>query len=518
MGMHKVFAGLREPMEMGCPAVETVLEMKGISKIFPGVRALDTVDFELYRGECHALIGENGAGKSTLMKILLGIYTADEGQVLYKGQPVSFKSPRDALAAGISMIHQEISLVPTTTVAENVWTGREGRFSRLGFIDYKAMHRATKELLADLGIEIDTNALVSTLSVAQMQLVEIARAVSNDSDIVIMDEPTSALTTQEIDLLYTIIRGLLAKGVSVIFISHKLDEIFEICSRITILRDGQFVATVPAEEIDQAGLIKHIAGREIQQVLDKRSGEFGDTILEVENLCSEGVFRDVNFSVRAGEILGFCGLMGAGRSEIMRAVFGIDKYSSGSIRLNGKDVKIRSPQDAIENGMAMVTEDRLRTGALHGLSIKMNTSVASLKEFQVAGVMRAGNEIQRCTDMTSRLSVSMVSLQNSINSLSGGNQQKVILGRWLMTEPKLLILDEPTRGIDVGAKFEIYKLIQELADAGMAILLVSSEMPEILNLSDRILVVREGRIVYECENDNTEGEELLAHAFGVVGE
>lgn len=495
---------------------EILLEMKNISKNFPGVKALDNVKFELRRGECHALIGENGAGKSTLMKILLGIYSCDSGEIILNGKPVSFKNPAEALNSGISMIHQEISLVPTTSVAQNIWTGREKQFSRAGFIDYKKMYAKTDEVLRELGINISSKAIVGSLSVAQMQLVEIARASSCDAEIVIMDEPTSALTTQEINILYEIIRGMLKKGVAVIFISHKLDELFEICDRITVFRDGQFVTTVKSTDIDERGLIKYIAGREIEQVFEKRTPNYGPVMLEVKDFCSTGVFTDVNFCVRAGEVVGFCGLMGAGRSEIMRAVFGLDKFTSGTVLLEGKPVKIQSPKDSIDHGVSMVTEDRLRTGAIHGQSIKLNTSIADIKEFQSMGIMRTKNEKSRCLEMTDRLSVAMADLNNSINSLSGGNQQKVILGRWLMTQPKTLILDEPTRGIDVGAKFEIYKLIRELADAGMAILLVSSEMPEILNLSDRIMVVRDGRIVYECDNIDIDGEELLAHAFGAA--
>ncbi len=494
---------------------QTILEMKKITKTFPGNKALDEAEFTLKRGECHALIGENGAGKSTLMKILLGIYTCDSGSITFKGQDVMFKNPHAALSAGISMIHQEISLVPTTTVAENVWTGRENRFSHFKVIDYKKMHKATEELLQSLNINVSPKAVVSTLSVAQMQLVEIARAVSYDADVVIMDEPTSALTTAEIDILYDIIRKLTAKGTSVIFISHKLEEIFEICTAITVMRDGKYVITLPVDEIDHQGLIKYIAGREISSVFQKGKANLGDNVLEVEGLTSKGVFKDISFHVRAGEIVGFCGLMGAGRSEIMRAIFGLDKYDEGTIRLKGEEIRINSPKEAIAHGIAMVTEDRLRTGALHKLSILINLSVASLSNYQKAGFVTAGSERKDCTEMADALSISMVGLNSSINSLSGGNQQKVILGRWLNTKPELLILDEPTRGIDVGAKFEIYTLISKLAASGMAIILVSSEMPEILSMSDRIMVVREGEIVYECRGDEAEHEELLAYAFGV---
>ncbi|AYH41409.1 D-xylose ABC transporter ATP-binding protein [Christensenella minuta] len=496
--------------------METILEMKKITKIFPGVRALDEVDFDLRKGEIHALIGENGAGKSTLMKALLGMYEIDGGEIWFKGEKVNFKGPNDALHAGISMIHQEISLVQTMSAAENIWMGRTGRFTKMGIIDHKRLMRETRELCARLGIQIDPAAVVETLSVANMQLVELVRAVSYNADVIVMDEPTSALTDAEIELLYKIVRDLAVKGTSIIFISHKLEEIFEICDRVTIMRDGQYIDCRDTTDIGHDELIKLIAGREINNIYTKDRFEKGDVALEVKNLSSTGTFRNVSFAVRKGEILGFCGLMGAGRSEIMRAVFGIDPYDSGEVLIRGKKAAIKSPQDAIKNGIGMVTEDRLRQGAIHSLDIKTNMSLPFLPQLSKMGFVYNAKEKEQCERMAQKMSVNMVSFANNIGSLSGGNQQKVIIGRWLLMDPDILILDEPTRGIDVGAKSEIYKIMNDLAKQGMAIIMVSSEMPEILGMSDRIAVVREGEIVCVMENEGLEQQTLLAHAFGVA--
>lgn len=500
--------------------MEKILEMKGITKRFPGVTALDNVSFELLKGEVHALIGENGAGKSTLMKVLLGLCRQDAGEIFYKGKKVDYHNPHDALVSGISMIHQEISLVPTLSVAENVWMGRENDFTAGGIIRYKKMRQATKELLGNLGISLRPETIVNQLSVANMQLVELVRAVSYNSDIIIMDEPTSALTDVEIKILYKIVNDLSAQGTTVIFISHKLEEIFKICRRVTVMRDGRNIVTKDTDKISNDELISLIAGRKVQDIYTKDQFEKGRVILEVSRLCSQGVFEDVNFEVHAGEILGFCGLVGAGRSEIMRAIFGIDSYDSGDIYVDGicMDNK-NNPAIAIKLGIGMVTEDRMRMGALHKLSIMHNMSIPSLPRLtNRLGFVRTEKEKAECNDMIHDLSVNMVSLFNSIGSLSGGNQQKVIIGRWLMTGPKILILDEPTRGIDVGAKSEIYKLINALAKEGIAIIMVSSEMPEILGMSDRIAVVRNGEIVHTTVNKDVDADQLLSFAFGMKKE
>lgn len=496
---------------------ETILRMKGIQKRFAGIHALRNVELELRKGEVRALIGENGAGKSTLMKILLGIHQPDEGTIEYNGSVVSFKEPKNALDAGISMIHQEISLIPTIDVAENVWMGREDQFKKGGiFIDVKKRYAATAELFERLGLDIHPKTKVGNLSVAKMQLVELARAVSYDSKIIIMDEPTSALTTEEIQILYRVVRDLAKRGVAIIFISHKIDEIFEICESVTVLRDGQYIGTHALDEnLTQDQLIAMIVGRQLSGGYQKQAVQIGEPVLRVENFSSDNVFSDVNFEIRAGEIVGFSGLLGAGRSEIARAIFGIDKHTSGKVFVNGKEVNIKSPYDAIREGIGMVTEDRLRLGSIYALSVKHNLTLANLFRM-VRGVFVDGKkENQKFREATQSLSIKYAKSSDLISSLSGGNQQKVIVGRWLMTDPKVLILDEPTRGIDIGAKYEIYKLINDLAGKGLAIMFISSEMPEIVSLCDRTFVVRNGKLVYECMRDEMTQEILAQHAFGL---
>lgn len=494
---------------------EIILEMQNIEKSFPGVKALNGAQLTLRRGEVHALIGENGAGKSTLMKILLGIYQQDSGEILYHGKPVSFRSPHDALQAGISMIHQEISLIPTVSVAENIWIGRETRFTRAGIISTRRRNQEAQALLDRLGIEIDARHIVRDLNVANMQLVELARAVSYESDIIIMDEPTSSLSDKEIELLYRIIRELSQAGTAIIFISHKLEEIFKICSHVTVMRDGQYISDHPTNEITQAELVTKIAGREIKDLFPKEETTPGEVALEVRNLCSGKTFRDVSFSVRSGEILGFCGLVGAGRTEIMRTIFGIDKLESGEIFVQGKKVRIGSPKDAIANGIAMVTEDRHASGIIAGLSLKCNISLAYLSTIcNRLTFINQKREEQDAGEMAQRLAVHAASLNQVIGSLSGGNQQKAIVARWLLSKPKVLILDEPTRGIDVGSKSEIHRLISHLAAEGMAVIMISSELPEILGMSDRIIVVRDGRLVGEFQRGDADQETLIQRAFG----
>lgn len=498
------------------PAEEFVLEMKGITKRFPGVRALSGAQLRIKKGEVHALIGENGAGKSTLMKILLGIYRQDEGEVIYKGKPVNFKNPNDALCAGISMIHQEISLIPTVDVAENIWIGREKKFSTAGLIHAGKRYEQTQELLNKLEIAISPRAMVRTLSVANMQLVELARAVSYNSDIIIMDEPTSSLTETEINLLYKIIRELSGKGTAIIFISHKLDEIYEICDHITVLRDGEYVSDHSAESLSKDQLIAKIAGREIKDLFPKEEASIGEVVLEVKGLTSGKVFRDISFSVHKGEILGFCGLVGAGRTEIMRALFGIDGFDSGEIFVDGRKIIVKSPKHAIKNGIGMVTEDRLHMGIVGGLPVKYNITLASLRNYcKKLFFIDRGKEKEAADKMVDTLSVKTASLDQVLGSLSGGNQQKVIVAKWLLTNPKVLILDEPTRGIDVGSKSEIHRLISRLAKQGMAVIMVSSEMPEVLGMSDRILVVRGGRLAGEFSRGDADQETLIKCAFGV---
>lgn len=498
---------------------ETILEMRNIVKVFAGVHALNGVQFKLNKGEIHALIGENGAGKSTLMKILLGVHKADEGEIYLRGEKVCFHSPSEALKNGISMIYQEISLVPEMDVAENIWLGREKLFMTAGMISRKKRMEATQKLLCELGIDLKPNAYVKDISIAQAQLVELARAVSYNSDIIIMDEPTSALTTKEVEILYSIVRKLAQEGKSIVFISHKLEEIYEICTKVTVLRDGTYVATENSEDLPMDKLISLIVGRKQDKVYEKANYAKEKVLLEVQNLGCEGVFSDVSFQIHEGEVLGFSGLMGAGRTEIMEALFGLRKLTSGKVILDGQEVHIKSPKDAVALGIGMLTEDRLRSGAIHTLSVMQNATIVELPKLaSKLGVYSHKKEENFFEDAAKTFEVKYGKPTDRIGTLSGGNQQKVLFARWLSTNPRILILDEPTRGIDVGTKGEIYKLIEKLASQGMTILLVSSEMPELLSLSDRINVVREGRIVYTCSREEATQETLIAHAFGVVNE
>lgn len=494
---------------------EIILEMKLVSKAFAGVRALKNVSFTLHANESHALLGENGAGKSTLMKVLLGLHSRDEGEINLMGEEVIFKNPAEALKHGISMIHQEISLVPDMSVAENIWLGRENTFRHRGLINEKKRNDATKTLLNQLEIDIDPIIKVRNLSMSSMQLIELARAVSYNARIIIMDEPTSALTSKEIELLYRIVRRLNEKGTSVIFITHKLEEVLAICSKYTVLRDGENVAKGNCAEVTQSDLIKMIAGRDLSALYEKKESRIGETILEVKNFNCDNVFSDVNFCVRKGEILGFAGLMGAGRSEIMRALFGIDKFTSGQIFFEDKEVIIRQPQDAIQMGIGMITEDRMLTGSIYTMSVMNNATVAALDIIaNKVGIFNRKDEMKAFLDHAQSLKVKYNSPDELMSNLSGGNQQKVIFSRWLLRNIKVLIMDEPTRGIDVGAKFEIYKLIEDLARMGTAVILVSSEMRELLALSDRIMVVREGSITFETDSEHADQETIVARAFG----
>lgn len=495
---------------------ETLLEMSGITKRFPGVKALDNAALEIRRGEVHAIVGENGAGKSTLMKILLGIHTPDEGKILMDGKEVRFRNPHDAIGHGISMIHQETSLMPTTSVSENVWVGREKDFTKFGIMNVRLRDRRTREILERLGIKIDPKAVIKTLSVAEMQLVEVARAVSYNSRIIIMDEPTSSLSDRDTKLLFHIIKDLTAEGIAVIFISHKLDEVLAVSDRVTAMRDGRYIATADARGCTKDDLIKWIVGREMNGMYPKEPAEISDVVLEVEHLSTEDKrVRDVSFTLRRGEILGFAGLVGAGRTETVRALFGIDKPESGEIRIHGKHVKIKNPRAAIRLGMGMVTEDRLRLGIFGKLSVKQNMSAAYLKKITgKLGFVNFPRETKNCEEMREKLEIKFSSQKQMISGLSGGNQQKVIIARWLLSKPEILILDEPTRGIDVGAKAEIHRRISLLAQQGMAIILISSELEEVLGMSDRIVVMRNGSVVGEHLREDADSRQIMKEAFG----
>jgi inositol transport system ATP-binding protein len=452
------------------------------------------VQFRLKPGHVHALMGENGAGKSTLMKIIAGIYVPDSGSFRLKGREVRLASPLDALRYGIAMIHQELNLMNYMTVAENIWIRREPR-NRLGFVRHDEMRRRTSDLFERLDINIDPDAEVRDLSVANRQMVEIGKAVSYDSDVLIMDEPTSALTEKEVSHLFKIIRALKAEGKGVIYITHKMSELFEIADEVSVFRDGRFVGEHPAESVTRDDIIRLMVGREITQMFPKMSVPIGDVMLSVRNLCLEGHFHDISFDIRKGEILGFAGLVGSGRSNVAETLFGVTVATSGTIAIEGREIVISNPGVAMDAGMAFLTEDRKESGCFLLLDIMANMQVALLRRGHArAGFVKERGIEKLCQEQRARLRIRTPDLQEPILNLSGGNQQKVLIARWLMTRPRILILDEPTRGIDVGAKAEIHRLITELAGRGVAVMMISSEMPEVLGMSDRILVMHEGRL------------------------
>ena len=493
---------------------ENVLEMQGISKYFPGVKALEDVDFTVRKGEIHALIGENGAGKSTLMKVLLGMYHPDEGNIVFKGENVRINSPHDALSKGISMIHQELSLVPERTVAENILIGREPKSVMPGFMSWKKLFADAQALLKQLNLDFYATDFVKDLSVAGQQMIEIARAVSYNAELIIMDEPTSALTDKEVDILFHIMGMLKSQGISIIFISHKLDEIFRIADRTTVLRDGTLIGVKDNEKFDKPALISMMVGRELNNIFPKEEVDLGEEVLRVENFRIDGVFEDISFDLKKGEILGFAGLMGSGRTEIMRALFGVDHLDEGEIYIKGSKVEIRHPKDAIGFGIGMVTEDRKEEGLALFRSVKENIAMATMGDYCKYGFIQAGKEVQTGNEYKKMLAIKTPHLNVNTNSLSGGNQQKVVIAKWLKTNPDILILDEPTRGIDVGAKSEIHKLMTSFVKQGMSIIMISSEMPEVLGMSDRIAVMHEGRIRAVLNRDEATQESIMKHAVG----
>lgn len=472
---------------------EYILEVDNVRKEFPGVVALDDVQLRIRPGSVHALMGENGAGKSTLMKIIAGIYNPDKGEVRFAGKQLDIKTPIDALNSGIAMIHQELNLMNTMTVAENVWIRREPK-NALGLIDHDQMNKQTQALFDELNLNLDPKAMVGDLTVAQKQMIEISKAVSYKSDVLIMDEPTSAITESEVERLFAIIRDLKAKGVGIVYITHKMDELFEIADELTVFRDGQYVGTEPASDVTKDDVIRMMVGREITDMFPKIECEIGDVTLEVKNLSNGRHFKDVSFELRRGEILGVAGLVGSGRSEVAEAIFGVKPASSGDILINGEKVTITKPSDATQHGLAFLTEDRKESGCFLILDCLENIQMALITQGMVnkAGFVEQGKVTQMVEEYVDKLRIKTPSLAETVENLSGGNQQKLLIARWLLTNPKILILDEPTRGIDVGAKSEIHRLITQLAGQGVAILMISSELPEVLGMSDRIMVMHEG--------------------------
>jgi len=491
-----------------------LLQVEGVRKEFPGVVALDNVSFRLKPGTVHALMGENGAGKSTLMKIIAGIYHPDSGSFQLRGKDIRLTSPLDALENGIAMIHQELNLMPFMTVAENIWIRREPR-NALGLVDHAALRRKTAALFEKLNIKIDPEIEVRDLSVANRQMVEIAKAVSYESDVLIMDEPTSALTEREVSHLFEIIRDLRAQGKGIVYITHKMNELFEIADEFSVFRDGRYIGTHPARDVTRDDIIRMMVGREITQMFPKEVVPIGDVRMAVKNLTLKGVFHDVSFEVRSGEILGVAGLVGSGRSNVAETIFGVTPATSGEIWINGEKVTIDRPSTAMRHGMAFLTEDRKETGCFLMLDVLENMQIAIINRGYVnAGFVAEGDVMRDCNVMKDALRVKTPDMHERVENLSGGNQQKVLIGRWLLTKPKILILDEPTRGIDVGAKAEIHKLITRLAGEGVAVIMISSEMPEVLGMSDRIMVMHEGRVtgfLGRGEADQVKIMELAAH-------
>lgn len=489
-----------------------LLEMKNIVKEFPGVRALDGVSLTLKRGSVHALMGENGAGKSTLMKCLFGIYSADSGKVYLEGREVSFKNPNDALRNGVAMVHQELNQATKRNVMDNIWLGRYP--TRLGFItSEREMYERTKRIFDDLGIKTDPRRIMSTMSVAERQMAEIAKAVSYDAKVIVLDEPTSSLSDREVEHLFRIIETLKQRGCGIIYISHKMDEILRISDEITVMRDGSHIATEPSDNMTMDKIIHLMVGRELTEMYPKKTNTPGKVILKVEGLSSKhNHVKDVSFDLRQGEIIGFAGLAGAGRTEVIENIFGISERESGRIYLGGKEIKNRNPREAIRNGFALITEERRATGIFGILDICENTTVSGLKKYLRFGLL-SDKKRREDTDWAIRsMNIKTASQKTQIKLLSGGNQQKVIIGRWLLTEPEILMLDEPTRGIDVGAKYEIYQLIDALAAKGKSIIVISSELPELLGICDRIYVMSSGRIAGEVDAKNTTQEEIMTLA------
>lgn len=489
-----------------------ILSMNHITKAFPGVLALNDVSFSCYEGEVHALIGENGAGKSTLMKILSGAYQPNEGEILFQGRVMKHESPIKARQAGIATIYQEFNLIPYLNIFENIFLGRE--MLKRGFLNRIAMRKKASDIMRSLGVDIDTNTHVHRLSVAEQQMVEIAKAVSLDAKLIIMDEPTAALSEHEVGFLFGTIRKMKEQGRAIIYISHRLEEIFEVADRVTVLKDGGYVATKPIAEVKKDLLVRMMVGRELNEFYPVKKGGRGDRILEVRNLKRGGVLHDISFDVYKGEILGIAGLVGAGRTELVRVIFGADHAEGGTVLINGKQVSIKKPLDAINHGIGFVTEDRKNQGLILKLTVRKNLTLALLRRLTKLSFIRLRREREIVHDLIAKLRIKAPSMDTNVGTLSGGNQQKVVLAKWLAMDCKIIILDEPTRGIDVGAKVEIYNLMRKLADEGTAIVMISSELPEVLGVSDRILVMHAGKITGELPIGDATEEKIMWYATG----
>ncbi|TCO77474.1 ribose ABC transporter ATP-binding protein RbsA [Marinisporobacter balticus] len=493
---------------------QPIFEMKAITKEFPGVKALDHVDFKIHKGRVMALLGENGAGKSTLMKILSGVYQKDDGEIIYEGKKVDIKGPKDAQEEGISIIHQELNLIPHLTIGENIFLGREpvNAFKK---IDWTKLYKDSEVLLKKLKVDKSPKELVASLSIGEQQMVEIAKALSLNAKIIIMDEPTDALTKKETESLFHVIHELRAQQKSIVYISHRLEEIFQVCDDVTVLRDGKFIGEAQVKTLNEDQLIEMMVGRKLTEQFPSVVVEKGDVALEVKNLSNEYV-KDISFLLRKGEILGISGLMGSGRTELAKSIYGALRKDSGKVYIDGKEVNIKSTQNALKEGIAYVSEDRKGQGLILGLSVKENMSISSLKDFEspIFKINRT-KEKKAVKNYIAQMAIKTPTERQKIKNLSGGNQQKVSIAKGLMTNPKILILDEPTRGVDVGAKKEIYDLINKFKQTGMSIIMISSEMPEILGMSDRILVMHQGRITGELDRTDASQEKIMKCAVGI---
>ena len=486
---------------------EYILSLQHISKEFPGVKALDDVSINVERGTIHGLVGENGAGKSTLIKVLAGIYQPNAGEVVLEGKAHHFANPIEARRAGISVVHQEIKLAEPLSVAENMFLGNVMMKGRL--VDWKGMRQRARDIVADLGMDIDVNAQVSSLTVAKKQIVEIMHAINNNSKILVMDEPSAVLTNRELEVMFRIVRQLRERGITIIYISHRLDEVFDLCDNVSVLRDGQHIDTLPIEKIDRRGLINMMVGREMGQEYPKESGKIGDTILEVKNL-TRGILQDISFEVKAGEVFGISGLVGAGRTELARAILGIDKPESGEVYVRGKKTNYHTFADAIKDGLGLIPEDRKLQGLVQIMSVKYNTTLVNLPRIIQGGVIRNALEEKLSEEYATKLRVVTPSMETQVQYLSGGNQQKVVIAKWLFQDSEILFLDEPTRGIDVGAKAEIYRLINQMVQEGKTVIMISSEMPELLGMCDRIMVMHEGHKMGELTAEEATQEKIMA--------
>ncbi|MEW9502813.1 sugar ABC transporter ATP-binding protein [Jeotgalibacillus marinus] len=488
--------------------------MNDIHKSFFSVSVLKGVTFDLVPGEIHALMGENGAGKSTLMKILTGIHEMDKGEITYKGKKSQFKGPKEAEKAGVSVIHQELNIIPELTVAQNFFLGKEKTYGKWGVLKDKEMNKEAKDWLMELGIQMDPQQSVAECSVGQQQMIEIARAVSSNSEVIIMDEPTAALTSKEIDVLFNVMEGLRKRNVAIVYISHRMDEIFKMCDRITVLRDGNSIGTKIIKETNFQEVVKMMVGRELGDQFPARENEPGKVRMTVEGITTKTGVKNASFNLKEGEILGIAGLMGAGRTELMRAIFGADKRTKGNIVLNNKTLASQNPQKAIEAGIAFVTEDRKEEGLILNQTVRENLATVQLRRLSKWGILNQKKEQQSAQELIEQLLIKTSSMEQQSKSLSGGNQQKIVIGKWLAIEPKVLILDEPTRGVDVGAKKEIYQIMNQLTKRGVSIIMVSSELPEILGMSDRVLVMHEGSVKASINRDEATQEKIMTAATG----